>query len=502
MLMVLLGISATSVLAQYDDVYYDPERNNNRTSTDRRQVPAPRTNPAPSQDYSYEEGYDDEEYDYYYTSRLRRFHRPYAGFDYFDPIYVDAYYYDAFARPGATVLIYDDPFGFYGWNSWNRWNRWNGRGFGGWNAWNRWNNFGWNDPFFGWNSPGLSFGFGWNRWNRWNNFGGNGFGWNNFGWNNWNNWGFGGPFWANNWYCPPTWGNNFNYFNINNNFNNFNRGNDLNNRNIYYGPRTGGGAVGTQPGIDNPNGRSPRFTGDPDVKSNPAAPAPRPDYSGGRRLDEAPTYTRDRSVPPSTNPRGTTTEPGRDVYGTPNSTDRYRDARGNVNSNPDYNTRRPENADPFSGGRRPENTNTDRPRTYTTDDRPNMRPGTTPQDNPYNRPRSYETPDRSNSNPRSMDNGNLDRARTYTPDRSYERSRDYSAPRSNPSNSGSSPRTNSGWDSGRSNSGSGWDSGRSNTNSSPRSFDGGGSRPSGGSSSPSGSSSGSSSSGGRSGGRQ
>lgn len=468
MLLLLFGVSATAALAQYDDVYYDPERNNNRTYTERRQV-QPKTTPAQTEEYV-DENYDEEEYDYYYTSRIRRFHRPYAGFNYFDPIYVDSYYYDAFARPGVAVLIYDDPFGYYGFNRMSRFNRWNGWAYGGWNRFNRfnsWNSWGNYDPYCMWSNPGLSFGF-----SRWNSF----------GMNNWNSFGFGNPYWANSgWFNTPTWGNNY-YYNNNNYYTN-NQGE--NNRNIYSGPRTGGGGVGTQPGLDNPNGRTPRFTSDPDIKSNPGTV--RPDYSGGRKLDEAPSYDRDRTVPGNGNPR-VSTDPNRETIGSPNSTDRYRDARENLN-NPSNQTRRPETADPFSGGRRIDNTNGVR---TNTDDRQNLRPNST-QENI--RPRSYEPA------PRSTDNSSLDRSRTYTPDRSYERSRTntdtYNAPRNSaPSNSGSSRPS---FDSGRSNS---FDSGRSNT--APRSIDSGSSRPSsGGSSSPS--SSGSSSSGGRSsssGGRQ
>ncbi len=467
MLLLLFGVSATAALAQYDDVYYDPERNNNRTYTERRQV-QPKTTPAQTEEYV-DENYDEEEYDYYYTSRIRRFHRPYAGFNYFDPIYVDAYYYDAFARPGVAVLIYDDPFGYYGFNRMSRFNRWNGWAYGGWNRFNRfnsWNSWGNYDPYCMWSNPGLSFGF-----SRWNSF----------GMNNWNSFGFGNPYWANSgWFNTPTWGNNY-YYNNNNYYTN-NQGE--NNRNIYNGPRTGGGGVGTQPGLDNPNGRAPRFTNGPDIKSNPGTA--RPDYSGGRKLDEAPSYDRDRTVPGNGNPR-VTTDPNRETYGTPNSTDRYRDARENLNS-PSNQTRRPETADPFSGGRRIDNTNGVR---TNTDDRQILRPNTT-QENI--RPRSYEPA------PRSTDNSSLERSRTYTPDRSYERSRTntdtYSAPRNNtPSNSGSArPNYDSGRSSGFSNPGN---------SSAPRSIDSGGSRSSGGSSSPS--SSGSSSSGGRSsssGGRQ
>ena len=38
--------------------------------------------------------YEDEDYDYYYSSRVRRFHRPYRGFGYYDPCYTNSYWYE------------------------------------------------------------------------------------------------------------------------------------------------------------------------------------------------------------------------------------------------------------------------------------------------------------------------------------------------------------------------------------------------------------------------
>jgi len=35
--------------------------------------------------------YDD--YDYYYSSRINRFHRSYAAFDYYSPVFTDTYWY-------------------------------------------------------------------------------------------------------------------------------------------------------------------------------------------------------------------------------------------------------------------------------------------------------------------------------------------------------------------------------------------------------------------------
>ncbi|MEZ4948569.1 MAG: hypothetical protein R2784_04155 [Saprospiraceae bacterium] len=149
-----------NLMAQYDDLYYDPSIDGNSygyteekdyNSDDNSENNSYReTENRNNYDYD-DDGYSyDDNYDFYYTSRIRRFHRPYYGFNYFDPVYVDAYYYDPFIwRPGVTVMIYDD---FWSYNSFRRWNRWNR-----WNNWNRWNtgfypynnwNRGFYDPFW------------------------------------------------------------------------------------------------------------------------------------------------------------------------------------------------------------------------------------------------------------------------------------------------------------------------------------------------------------------
>jgi len=254
-MVLALGLSNVA-LGQYDDLYYDPDRdagtyntgidrtrpadNAGNTGIDRTR---PADNAVASRYNDNEEGYDNnpasygnsdddeyeyyEDYDYYYTSRVRRFHRPYYGFSYFDPVYADLYYYDPFINPGVTVLIYDGYSSWNGWNSWRRFNRWNSwgsfnRGWGG--GWgNSWNS--WNDPWFG---------GGWNRWNDpWNgnNFYGNNFYGNGGGWNNWG---------GNGYFCPPSWGNGNNYNTINTN------------NNTHYGPRTTGSTL-----VPRKNDRSP-----------------------------------------------------------------------------------------------------------------------------------------------------------------------------------------------------------------------------------------------------
>lgn len=254
MLLAVL-LLAFPAFSQYDDIYYNPDTdsdyfgynddnyrgdqraNQNPGYADQRRQQVDQYYTADEYDY-----YND--YDFYYTSRIRRFHRPMYGFDYYDPVYVDAYYYDPFVVPGNTVLIYDDFFSYRDWVRWGNWRRW------GWNSarFNRWdwcyqpgfNNFGWGSGF-GWGNRWMSPGFAVNI----------GIGFNNWGFNNWgfNPWGggFGNPWfnayqnpfwggnrWAGNYNWAPGWG----------------AGNEYN-RDIYYGPRTGGSATGPATGIRN-----------------------------------------------------------------------------------------------------------------------------------------------------------------------------------------------------------------------------------------------------------
>lgn len=205
--MVALVVTGSSLYAQqqYDDLYYNPDKD--RTFIDNYQADKQASNKT----YNYqqqESNYDDDntayydDYDYYYSSRIRRFQRPYYGFNFFDPVYVDMSYYDPFYAPGATVLIYDDVFAF---NSWYRFNRWNNLGWNRWNAGIGWNSWGYNP--YSWNS-----GWGWNSWN-YNPY--------SYGFNS-----FGAGF-----YCPPTWGSGYVYNTVENIRNN-----------TVYSPRYGGSA--------------------------------------------------------------------------------------------------------------------------------------------------------------------------------------------------------------------------------------------------------------------
>lgn len=266
-LLSIAILMAGSASAQYDDMYFDPEKDrgffdgyqaNKNTRSGKNSYDYTNRNRGYEDDYAYEDEYyyDDQEYAYYddydfhYSSRVRRFHQPYYGFGFFDPVYVDMSYYDPFMMPGATVLIYDDVFAFNNWyrfNRFNRWNRWNsfnvGFGIGyGFGAFNRWGN-----P---WASPWGFNGMGWNRWNNpwdpWNRWGG--------GFNSWygpgmvnNFYNFGGGF-----YCPPTWGNNYVYNSVN-----------AVRSNTVYAPRTTG--VAYTPAA---NGREIRRETPKDVTNN------------------------------------------------------------------------------------------------------------------------------------------------------------------------------------------------------------------------------------------
>jgi len=174
LLALTAGMFATPATAQ-DDLYYDPatdapkpvqvvvvqEQSNNLTQV-----------------YS-EDGYYEDDYAYEYSSRIRRFHQPTQAVDYYDPLYVDMYYYDPYYAPGTTIYAggYND---YWQWRSWYRWQYANPYAYG---PMYGYNNFGYSP--WGWNvgfNVGIGFGF-------------------NYGW--------GYPAWGypvyNNYYYDPYW---------------------------------------------------------------------------------------------------------------------------------------------------------------------------------------------------------------------------------------------------------------------------------------------------------
>ncbi len=206
---ISFGVSAQDYDGIYGDIYQAPKVDDEELldktespldgySTVDDYYPEEGYTPANGSQQSYSERYVDEngnnvadsyyedDNDYAYSSRIRRFHRNNSAWGYYDPWNTNMYFYNNDPFFWGTS-IYAGGWPNYGWG-WN--NGWGGGGFG-WN--NGWNNgwgggFGWNN---GWNN-GWGGGFGWN--NGWNNGWGGGFGWNN-GWNNGMGWngGFGMP---------------------------------------------------------------------------------------------------------------------------------------------------------------------------------------------------------------------------------------------------------------------------------------------------------------------
>jgi len=284
-LIIFALLSSATVYAQYDDVYYDPEKDGGYYDySDDRQNTSDEGYYSESDYDTY--AYDNDEYDYYndydfyYTSRIRRFHRPLYGFGYYDPVYVDSYYYDPFLA-GPSMLIYDDFYAARGFTRFRGWNRWgypapriggvnfnffvnSGLGAGG--FYNPWFRGGFN-PFFrgGFNR----FGFG--------GFGG--FGFNTLVGPRFNPYGF-----FANYYCPPTWGGGVVY----------NTFNDVNN-NVYYGPRTGGNRTGAIRTGDN-RSRTP----DRKRVGENTMPRGRTGVAEGLGDDRARTIDRGRTINPQT----------------------------------------------------------------------------------------------------------------------------------------------------------------------------------------------------------
>ena len=76
---------AQSQAGAYDTTFSEGQTYQDQYYEDNNQQPAVVNN------YYYNN--DDDYYDYYYTSRLRRFHSPYYGWNYYDPWYSDNYWY-------------------------------------------------------------------------------------------------------------------------------------------------------------------------------------------------------------------------------------------------------------------------------------------------------------------------------------------------------------------------------------------------------------------------
>lgn len=313
------------VYAQFDDLYFD--RNKARKSQKEKVVEIREDEKANKSDYSGENqdyyGYEfDEEseyysdYDYAYTTRIRRFHRPqpplryYTSFDY----WYNDFYYDPFFDNNINVNVFiGSP--VFGWNRWNRWNSWNS--WGHWNRWNRWNQWdvwAFNDPW----------------------------GWNSWGWNSWN-------------YCPPTygyWGGNVFYTNVYNNY--YNGGTNVGGNNGGWGnngsvtrvinqSRRDGGLVSsptgrgttrrvTNTGTNPTTGKNPGLTNDRvgEANNHTTPRATQRVYKGDIKNPSTPGVTN-----PGTDTRrqdGTNPETGKNIGTTRNPVDRKRENTSTVPS--------------------------------------------------------------------------------------------------------------------------------------------------------------------------
>jgi len=131
MLFALASVSH----AQFDDLYYNPETDYVAVQTSSRDYNEPQqqryNEPAPAGYNDYDDQYANrmDDYDFHYSSRIRRFNRPMSGgFGFYDPYYVDRFHYDPFYQPGVSIYANT------GWNAFSPWRQrpwgYNRRGFG------------------------------------------------------------------------------------------------------------------------------------------------------------------------------------------------------------------------------------------------------------------------------------------------------------------------------------------------------------------------------------
>ncbi len=202
--IAVLTISWSSTVFAQDDVYYDPSAQNNNARVQTQQNYSNNSTSVTDQTYQdnngdlqyYDGAYSD---DYYYSSRINRFYRPYSGFGYYDNAYVDPYYNDPYAyssfgyRPSIN-LFFGNPYRFSLWNSYS--------------------------PFY---SP-----FGYSSFGNPYAYSGFGFGFGNYG--------FGNSFnYYNSYGGYPYYGGYSNYDRYN-----YGRTTLASNNGVYYGPRSGG----------------------------------------------------------------------------------------------------------------------------------------------------------------------------------------------------------------------------------------------------------------------
>ena len=121
----------SSLQAQFDDVYYDPEQFDPTVQYTYPEDEMVYDSAEAGVTYYDNEAYDDfEDYDYYYSSRIKRFYHPYDGFWFYDPEFVNYNYYDpsacdyyAYLVSGSYVNVgFDFVFSFWFGCDWNNFN--------------------------------------------------------------------------------------------------------------------------------------------------------------------------------------------------------------------------------------------------------------------------------------------------------------------------------------------------------------------------------------------
>ncbi|MBK8555638.1 MAG: hypothetical protein IPL65_07645 [Lewinellaceae bacterium] len=123
-LIALLVVAFSGSLFAQDDLYYDPERDVRTQYSNNDYNDNSYSN---TDNGNYDDAYYDyeDDYAYQYSSRIRRFHRGAAAVGYYDPFFVDMWFYDPFYLPGASIYIggYNDYWAFRNWRRFNRFNR-------------------------------------------------------------------------------------------------------------------------------------------------------------------------------------------------------------------------------------------------------------------------------------------------------------------------------------------------------------------------------------------
>ena len=102
LITLVIACVVPAAYAQFDDVYYNPDNYAPRRN-------AITTNASYIDNDAYASYYDD--YDFYYSSRIKRFYQPSfgSGFGFYDPYFVDTHYYDPYYSstdyyyPGASI---------------------------------------------------------------------------------------------------------------------------------------------------------------------------------------------------------------------------------------------------------------------------------------------------------------------------------------------------------------------------------------------------------------